>query len=164
MCGSQGLPGPCHAGASVRHRDPGQRTHWSERGRRKSGGFVHPVCQPREGADHSAVLRRGKGPGGLHERCSWTAGAGPQRAGAVCKHERRADEPPGVLEDHQVLPGESADQQRYHAPHPAPLLCGSPAGKRSGPPIHSGDAGARGHFFYADLFSYGQTEAAGCVS
>jgi integrase/recombinase XerD len=55
-------------------------------------------------------------------------------------------------------------QQRYHAPHPAPLLCGSPAGKRSGPPFHSGDAGARGHFFYADLFSYGQTEAAGCVS
>ena len=71
-----------------------------------------------------------------------------RRDGTVCQYERRAHEPPGLLEDHQALSGEGRNSEGYHAPHPAPLLCRPPAGKRRGPAVHSGDAGPRRHLLH----------------
>lgn len=65
----------------------------------------------------------------------------------------------GFLEDHQVLSGEGGDRKGHHPPHPAPLLCRPPAGKRRGPAVHPGDAGSRGHFLHPDLHPCGQAPA-----
>ena len=68
---------------------------------------------------------------------------------------------PGLLEDHQALSGEGGHPEGHHPPHSAPFLCGASAGKRRGPPGHSGDAGPRGYFLYPDLYPRHQESAQG---
>ena len=68
-----------------------------------------PGRQPGQGADHPPVRHRDQGPGGLHPGHPAPDDPPPPGAGPVREHERRAHEPPGLLEDHQVLSGEGPD-------------------------------------------------------
>ena len=86
------------------------------------------------------------------------------RDGAVRQHERGPDEPPGLLETDQILPGEGRHPERHHAPHPAPLLRRPPAGERGGPALHPGDDGARGHLLHSDLLPDAEPQAEGRLS
>lgn len=81
----------------------------------------------------------------------------------VCEHERRAHEPPGLLEAHQVLPGEGGDREGHHTPHPAPLLRRPPVGERGGPALYPGYAGPRGYLLHPDLLPASQSEDQGRV-
>ena len=62
-----------------------------------------------EGADYPPVRGGGEGADGLCSGHTASAGADAQGAGPLCEYERRTDEPAGVLEDREVLPGEGAD-------------------------------------------------------
>ena len=59
---------------------------------------------------------------------------------------------------------EKAGIEKDITPHPAPLLCRPPAGKRRGPAVHPGDAGPCGHLLHPDLHPCGEAPAEGCVS
>src|SRR5699024_6736025 len=52
----------------------------------------------------------------------------------------------------------------YHAPYPPPFLCGASPAERSGPSVHSGDAGPCGYLLYADLYPGGKKAAQRGVS
>ena len=68
-------------------------------------GRTHRVPQQRQGAEHSAVPRRRESSAGL---CAAHSGADRHQRrgkGAVCEYEWRANDPSGVLEDHQALSG-----------------------------------------------------------
>ena len=73
------------------------------------------------------------------------------------------DEPPGLLEADQILWGEGGDPDRDHPPHPAPLLCRPPVGKRCRYPRHPGDAGPRGYLLHPGIHPAGQKAAEGCL-
>ena len=62
--------------------------------------------------------------------------------------QRRPHEPPGLLEDREILRGKGRDPGGHHAPHPAPFLCGPPdrrRGRCEGCPDHDGPCRSRHH-------------------
>ncbi len=63
--GCQGLPGPRHAGAALRHRHPGQRADLPGPGGPESLRGLHPLRQPGQGADHPPVPHGRQGAAGL---------------------------------------------------------------------------------------------------
>ena len=70
---------------------------------------------------------------------------------AVYQLQWPAYEPSGLLEDHQALSGDGGHRKGHHAPHPTALLCSPPAGERSRPASHSGDAGSCGYLLHTDI-------------
>ena len=113
--GREGLSGPRHAGADVRHRRPGVGTHRPERGGRESSGGVPALRRRKAGAHHPPISPGGEGPAGLYPGHPSPPG-GPGGGGAVCQHERPAHDPPGLLEAGEALPGQGRDHQGHH-PH-----------------------------------------------
>ena len=57
----QGIPGPCHAGAAVRHRHPGVGADCAESGGCKSAGGVSALRRRKTRTDHPAVSPGGEG-------------------------------------------------------------------------------------------------------